>query len=72
MPSVRAASITCNDSDEHILRRIAGAVIFQWDELPKDVQDLILEQAPFMLDRHETVQLAQQIRGFIEKRKGGK
>ena len=71
MAEIRGASIKYDDSDEHLLRRIACAVIYQWDALPPDVQDLIITQAPYMLDRHETVQLDQQIRAFIESRKGG-
>ena len=72
MPDIIGAGINYNDGEEHILRRIASAIIYQWDELPKDVQDLIVKQSPLMLDRHETVQLDQQIRIFIEAHKGGK
>lgn len=72
MPPIVGARIKHNDGEEHILRRIASAVIYQWEEMPPNVQDMIIEQAPFMLDRHETVQLEQQIKKFIEDHKGGK
>ena len=72
MDVVQGASIKYNDNDEHLLRRIAGAVIYHWDSLPAEIQKLILEQAPFMLDRNASVQLEPQIRMFIEARKGGK
>lgn len=41
------------------IRRLGKAVIVQWDSLPKDVQDQdrIREQAVFMHDSQETVQL---------------
>ncbi len=71
MPNVQGAKINYEESEDHILRRIASAVIYQWDEIPEDVQNLIVNQAPFMLDRYQTVPLSQQIKAFIEKHKGG-
>lgn len=64
------ALIQYDEDEEHILRRLGGSVVIQWDSLPKDVQEKILKQAIFMHDRHQTVQLDQQIEDFIEKYKG--
>lgn len=68
MNHVQAAHIEHTDDEEHILRRLGGAVIVQFANLPKAIQELLVEQATFMHDRHETVQLKQQIEAFIEKK----
>lgn len=65
----RARFIKCDESEEHILRRLGGAVVVQWDNLPKEVRDLLVEQATFVEDRHVTVQLQQQIKAFIKDHK---
>lgn len=55
--------------EEHILRRLGGAVVVLWDRLPDDARSMILAQATLMLDREPAVQLGEQIEGFIEKYK---
>jgi hypothetical protein len=68
MTHVRAAHIDYTEDEEHIVRRLGGAVIAQFSSLPKEVQTLLIEQATFMHDRHETMQLKEQIEAFIEAR----
>jgi len=34
-----------SEGQEHLLRRLAGAIVLQWDELPDELQDLIIDQA---------------------------
>jgi hypothetical protein len=58
------------EDDEHILRRLGAAVVGQWDALPENIRSLLVEQATFMHDRYQTVQLRQQIDAFIEDHKG--
>ena len=65
MPEIRGRKLDYEEADEHILRRLGGAVVVQWANLPDDVRTLLVEQATFMLDRHQTVQLKQQIQAFI-------
>ncbi len=55
--------------EEHVLRRLGGAVVILWDRLPADARSMILAQATQMLDREPAVQLGEQIEGFIEKYK---
>jgi hypothetical protein len=55
------------EADEPLLRRLGGALVFQWGALPEEVRKLLLEQAVFMFDRHQTVQLKQQLEAFIQK-----
>src|SRR4051794_9567907 len=57
MPDVKAAFVECEPEDEHILRRLGGAVVVQWPDLPEAVRQLLVEQATFVHDRQDTVQL---------------
>lgn len=67
MTYIQAAHIDYTEDEEHILRRLGGAVIAQFANLPQSIQELLVEQATFMHDRHQTVQLKEQIEAFIEK-----
>lgn len=68
MTHVRPAHIDYTEDEEHILRRLGGAVIVQFANLPPNIQQLLVEQATFMHDRHQTVQLKEQIEALIEKK----
>jgi hypothetical protein len=58
-----------DEFDEHILRRLGGAVVVLWDDLPTKQRRRILDQAILMGDRYQTVQLKQQIEIFIRAHK---
>jgi hypothetical protein len=62
--------IPYSDDQEHILRRLGGAVVVQWNALPTEVQDLILMQAPLIYDRDECSQVYQDIDAFIQVHQG--
>jgi hypothetical protein len=64
-----AQRIDYEPGEEHILRRLGGAVVVLWDNLPGDSRNMILSQAMLMLDRDPAVQLGEQIEAFIEKYK---
>jgi hypothetical protein len=53
--------------DDHIIRRLGWAVVKQWSRLPPDAQERVREQAIFVWDKHQTVQLAQQIDAFVRE-----
>ena len=61
--------IDCGQDEEHILRRLSGAVVVLWDKLPENARSRILAQATQMHDRHQAAQLGEQIEGFIERYK---
>lgn len=67
MPHIKARTVPHNPEDEHLLRRLAKAVAVHWDMLPESVRFAILEQAVYMHDDHETVQLKQQLERLIEE-----
>ena len=65
MVKVEGQAISYSREDEHILRRLGGAVAVQWGSLPEAVQELILKQAIHMSDRAETHEVEEQIKAFI-------
>jgi hypothetical protein len=72
MPEIKAQILNTAPAHDHILRRLAKAVIWQWDDLPADVQKRIQQQAVFMSDEFQTVQLNEQINMFIQEHKAKK
>ena len=72
LSKIQAQHIATDPGDEPLLRRIAKAVIWQWDSLPVEAQNLIKEQAVFIGDKDETVSLNEQISILIRKHKGPK
>jgi hypothetical protein len=70
MVDIVARVIPYSEDQEHILRRLGGAVVAHWDALPTEVQNLILMQAPLIHDRDDCVQLYQQIDAFIQLHRG--
>jgi hypothetical protein len=53
----------------HIIRRLGKAVIAQWVHLDELTRDRLFKQAMLIQDDHQTVQLEQQMRAFIDKYK---
>lgn len=65
-PKAMAVTLKYKDVDEHLLRRLGQAVVLQWDELPDDLQDVLIDQAAAVLDREaEAVHDASRIETFI-------
>ena len=50
-PMARALSLKYKPAQEHILRRLGQAIVLHWQELPKVVQDVMVEQAALVADR---------------------
>ena len=63
----RALPVTLKykDADEHLLRRLGQALVLQWDELPDDLQDVLIDQAALVLDRDDAPHAPAQIENFI-------
>ena len=54
--------------DDHLARRLASALLLQWNTLSEDVRQRILDQAGLIEDRdYQTVQLHEQIGAFVRK-----
>lgn len=62
---VAPRTLKYREADEHLLRRLAGALVLQWDQLPDELQDLIIDQAAAVDDRDEAPHEASDIESFI-------
>ncbi len=67
-PKAVALTLKYKDADEHLLRRLGQALVLQWDELPDELQDLLIDQAAGVIDReadkpHEGSDIESFIRG---------
>lgn len=64
-PRVIAKTLRYKPDQEHLLRRLANALVLQWDELPDALQDLIIDQAALVEDREGGASEARDIENFI-------
>jgi hypothetical protein len=71
MPTAQGQTIKYTEDDEHVLRRLGGAVIVHWEALSTAMQELLIQQAADMTDRHPMPSGDLQIREFIDAHKGG-
>lgn len=58
-------SVKYSETQEHLLRRLGGALVLQWDALPDALQDLIIDQAAMVDDRTDAPHAARDIEDFI-------
>jgi hypothetical protein len=70
MPEIKSVYPNYEQRYAPLMRRLAGAVVAQWQNLPPEIRDLLLEQAVFTHDPNETVQLKQQLTTFVQKHQG--
>jgi len=64
-PMAMALTLRYQDSDEHLLRRLGQALVLQWDELPDQLQDVLIDQAAGVVDREDAPHGAEEIQNFI-------
>jgi hypothetical protein len=64
-PMAMALTLKYQDSDEHLLRRLGQALVLQWDELPDNLQDVLIDQAAAVEDREDGPHGAEEIERFI-------
>jgi hypothetical protein len=67
MLTVKAETLAYGVEDEHVLRRLGGAVVVQWRNLSTAARELLMEQAVLMHERDGAVQARQQIELFISR-----
>lgn len=68
-PQAVAKTVKYRAEQEHILRRLGGALVLQWDSLPDALQDLIVDQAAMVDDREDAPHQTGDIENFIRKAK---
>ncbi len=70
-PQAMKLTLKYQESDEHLLRRLGQALVLQWDELPDDLQDVLIDQAGMVEDRedaaHDEADFERFIRGVKTK-----
>jgi hypothetical protein len=64
-PKVMALTLKYKPDQEHLLRRLGQALVLHWDELPDNLQDLLIDQAAAVLDPVEGAHESADIEGFI-------
>jgi hypothetical protein len=64
-PHVVARTLEYREAQEHLLRRLGGALVLQWDALPDDLQDLLIDQAAAVEDRDERDVGVHEIEAFV-------
>jgi hypothetical protein len=64
-PKVMALTLKYKDAQEHLLRRLGQAIVLHWDELPDDLQDLLIDQATVVQDRDEGAHEPSDFETFI-------
>src|ERR1043165_2404138 len=62
-PKVMALTLKVKEADEHKLRRLGQALVLQWDELPDELQDVLIDQAAAVQDREPAA--AEELEAFI-------
>lgn len=64
-PRVMALTLKYTDAQEHLLRRLGQALVLQWDELPDELQDVLIDQAAVVQDHDEAAHDSDHIHNFI-------
>ena len=64
-PKVMALTLKYRENQEHLLRRLGQAVVMQWDELPDELQDLLIDQASVVEDHGEGAHEPNDFETFI-------
>jgi hypothetical protein len=62
-----AKTLKYNEAQEHLLRRLGGALVLQWDAMPDALQDLLIDQAAAVEDRVDATPEA--VEAFIRSAK---
>jgi hypothetical protein len=64
-PQTVSKTLKYSEAHEPILRRLASALVLQLDELPDELQDLIIDQAALVEDRADVAHEPRDIENFI-------
>lgn len=68
-PRAEAKTVRYRPEQEHLLRRLGEALVVQWDVLPDDLQDLLIDQAAVVEDREDAPHATADIESFIRSAK---
>jgi hypothetical protein len=68
-PRPELKTVRYRAEQEHLLRRLGEALVVQWDTLPDDVQDLLIDQAALVDDREDAPHATADVESFIRNAK---
>jgi hypothetical protein len=68
-PQAESKTVKYRPEQEHLLRRLGEALVVQWDALPDDLQDLLIDQAALVDDREDAPHATADIESFIRSAK---
>lgn len=68
-PAPIARTLKYGEPTEHFVRRLGSALVLQWDVLPDDLQDLMIDQAAIVEDRSDRDHTPGDIEDFLRKAK---
>jgi hypothetical protein len=68
-PRPESKTVRYRAEQEHLLRRLGEALVVQWDALPDDLQDLLIDQAVLVEDREDAPHAQSDIESFIRTAK---
>jgi hypothetical protein len=66
-PGLSDKVVVLKDGQEHFLRRLGAALVLQWDDLPDDVQDLLIDEAAMVDDADPALHGRSEIETFLRK-----
>jgi hypothetical protein len=66
-PQVEQKTLKYKDVQEHLLRRLGQALVLQWDSLPDELQDRLMDQAAVVDDRDAAT--PDEIQAFVRDAK---
>ena len=64
-PRVEQKTLRYKDDEAHLLRRLGSALVLQWDSLPDELQDRLIDQAAAVEDREDGAHEAADVERFI-------
>ena len=66
-PKAVALTLKYKQAQEHLLRRLGRAVVLHWEELPKALQNVVIDQAAIVGDRDDADHSAEALELFIAR-----
>lgn len=64
-PQAESKTVKYRPEQEHLLRRLGEALVVQWDALPDELQDLLIDQAALVDDRETAPHATADIESFV-------
>lgn len=64
-PQAETKTVKYRPAQEYLLRRLGEALVVQWDAMPDELQDLLIDQAALVDDREDAPHATADIESFV-------